>query len=273
MKISLYTFSWNESKIIDYFFRHYGKIVNKFYFFDNGSTDNTIEILNQYKKIYDIEIIQKTTKEFIKFFNSKLKPDLFTFGNLVRNLGWKYFKEGDEDWIFNCDMDEFIWHKNLIQHLENLKKEKFTIIKTTAYQMVTDPFPVSNEQLYEICTFGSLLPTYNKSLIFNPNAIQDINSHGSGNHTISPTGDIKYSNSVFNLHFKFLGLQYLIDRCRELAEAGISTMGLKSRWIKRYGLSEEKLRKEFASTFKNSCQLDFLNKSESNEEAYKKWTT
>src|SRR6185295_357335 len=43
--IHLYTFGWNEMRMIGFFFRHYEPWVDRFIFYDDGSTDGTLELL------------------------------------------------------------------------------------------------------------------------------------------------------------------------------------------------------------------------------------
>jgi glycosyl transferase family 2 len=43
--VHLYTFGWNEMPMIGFFLRHYEPWVDKFIFFDDGSTDGTLELL------------------------------------------------------------------------------------------------------------------------------------------------------------------------------------------------------------------------------------
>ena len=51
MTIHLYTFGWNEMRMIGFFFRHYEPFVDKFIFFDDGSSDGTPELLASKKNV------------------------------------------------------------------------------------------------------------------------------------------------------------------------------------------------------------------------------
>jgi glycosyltransferase involved in cell wall biosynthesis len=45
MAIHLYTFGWNEMRMLPFFFRHYEPLVDKIVFYDDGSTDGTLDLL------------------------------------------------------------------------------------------------------------------------------------------------------------------------------------------------------------------------------------
>jgi glycosyltransferase involved in cell wall biosynthesis len=45
MVIHLYTFGWNEMRMLPFFIRHYEPFVDKIVFYDDGSTDGTLDLL------------------------------------------------------------------------------------------------------------------------------------------------------------------------------------------------------------------------------------
>ena len=51
MIIHLYTISWNEARLLGYFFRHYDRWVDRYFVHDDGSTDGTLEILRSHPKV------------------------------------------------------------------------------------------------------------------------------------------------------------------------------------------------------------------------------
>ena len=82
MTIHLYTFGWNEMRIIGFFFRHYEPWVDKFIFFDDGSTDGTLELLASKKNVE----IRPFTYAF---------PDSFSLSvQAWRNSCWKEPRRG-----------------------------------------------------------------------------------------------------------------------------------------------------------------------------------
>ena len=45
MRLHLYALCWNEGRMLPYFFRHYRSLVERFFIFDDGSTDGSLEFL------------------------------------------------------------------------------------------------------------------------------------------------------------------------------------------------------------------------------------
>ena len=45
MTIHLYTITWNEMAMLAFFFRHYESWVDRFFIYDDGSTDGTLDYL------------------------------------------------------------------------------------------------------------------------------------------------------------------------------------------------------------------------------------
>ena len=43
--IHLYTLCWNDRRMLPHFFRHYSFLVDRFFVFDNGSTDGSLQLL------------------------------------------------------------------------------------------------------------------------------------------------------------------------------------------------------------------------------------
>lgn len=202
MKIDIYSFSWNESLILPYFLRYYENIVDNIIFYDNGSTDGTIELLKNHPKVKMVpwEIVNESA---------------FKTSGKIRNNMWKE-SIGEADWVIVCDTDEFVYHKNLRDFLEIQRKMGKTLVQTIGYEMVSDSFPTTSQQIYKEVRTGVRVPKYDKTIVFNPNKITEIN-YEMGSHKLNPVGEIKYcEDKLFLLHYKFLGLDYLLKRYKQL---------------------------------------------------------
>ena len=96
MTITVYTFLYNEEDILPYFLKHYSQFVDKIVVYNNMSTDNSIEILKNWK---DCEIE-------IREFDTNNQYDERTVVEFKNNCG----KEGDRDYVIVWDMEELLYH-------------------------------------------------------------------------------------------------------------------------------------------------------------------
>src|SRR4249920_3649935 len=51
MRVHLYTRSWNDAVMLPFFFRHYDPIVDRYVVFDDGSTDDSLRLLQSHPKV------------------------------------------------------------------------------------------------------------------------------------------------------------------------------------------------------------------------------
>ena len=49
--IHLYCLCWNEQRVLPFFFRHYDDLIDRYFVFDNGSTDGTLEMLAAHDRV------------------------------------------------------------------------------------------------------------------------------------------------------------------------------------------------------------------------------
>ncbi len=202
MTITLYTLMYNEEQILPYFLKHYSKYVNKIVVRNNQSTDNSIQILKNWKDC-EIEIIDFTTDNH---YDERALTDF-------RNNCWK---DGDNsDYVIVCDMDELLYHPDLISYLKkNNDVDYFTPI---GYDMIGNEIPTDyDKQIYEIIKTGVPNPNYNKSILFKRNTIMDT-GYGVGAHTsnfigVNDLNKMNYNNDLKLLHYKWLSSDYVINK-------------------------------------------------------------
>jgi len=209
LRIRLLSVCKNEEKMLPYFLNYYCKFCEEIIIYDNGSTDESINIINSFPKT---KVINYDT-------NNKLDDIKIT--EILNN---NYKEESENyDWQIICSIDEFIYHQKLIKKLIKYKKEGITIPKITGYQMYSNFFPTENIQIYNIIKKGFRDNNLDKNAIFNPQKVQ-IN-YEVGCHICNPAGDIKYSkNNEFKLlHYRFISYDYLQnknkERIKELSES------------------------------------------------------
>ena len=231
MKIDIFVVCKDEIKIAPYFVQYwkaFGDDVNVFVY-DNGSTDGTIEFLNNYDFIH------------ITHFETNGVDDM-TFTNIKNNC----WKESNADFVMVCDFDETIFSitkEDLVEELNRMKQEGGTILAPLSFSICSDFFKEYNgddRYLHEICEYGFNDYTMEaKPILFNPKEIKEIN-YVAGAHCAKPIGNVKWfdSDKLFLIHAKFLGVDYFIDRVerRKLSEANIKYGWFAEKDYTRKGL-------------------------------------
>jgi Glycosyl transferase family 2 len=228
IKIHLYALCWNEERMLPYFFRYYDPLISKYFIYDNGSTDRSIEMLKANDRV--------SLGHFEVFGDS-----FVVAAQNYYNECWKQSRE-QTDWVIVCNIDEQIYHPNLKGYLSACKRKGISLVIPKGYDMVSDTFPRTEEPLHKIVNFGMRNRINDKPQVFNPTRISEIN-FAPGRHTARPTGEvtIPWTKKVKLLHFKFLGLEYLMRRHSELRDR------LKPRDIER-GLGHHYLWDEEMNT-------------------------
>jgi len=237
MRIKVIAISWNEEMIAPYFLRHYSSFADSITIYDNNSTDNTCEILK------DCEIIKFDTNNT---FNDDEHRD-------IKNNAWKMYR-GQYDWIILCDMDEFIYAKDIRKELKETLN-KATIIRPNGYNMVADKFPTTNGMIYDEIKSGALDTNYSKSIIIDPHKIEQTN-YNWGSHLCMPKGDVKvfHTDSIKLLHYKWLGLDYVLKRHQTYKER-LSQFNLIKNLGEHYRYSKEKITNEYEQLKLNSNSI------------------
>jgi hypothetical protein len=112
----------NEAMIIDEWINHYiWQGVDHFYIIDDGSTDNTKDILNPYIDRGIVSYFYKTGQEEYR---------------QVRNYNEIYqnYINGNCDWLIICDVDEYIYYRGkkvLKDYINSLDQSKISNITLT----------------------------------------------------------------------------------------------------------------------------------------------
>jgi glycosyltransferase involved in cell wall biosynthesis len=194
MNIDVYATCYNEEIILPYFLKHYKKFARNITIYDNMSTDNSVDIMNE----YGVNVIPFDTGG--RFEESVLMN--------IRNTCWR---GSDADWVIVCDADELIYHENIIEILSNTHANH---IVTEGYEMMSETLPTTEGQIYEELKIGHFKPDYSKPCLFRPSEITNIN-FAPGSHTAEPIGPnlISISDSGIKLlHYKYLNREVLIKK-------------------------------------------------------------
>lgn len=238
MTIHLYSICWNEMKMLGFFFRHYEPWIDRFVVFDDGSNDGTLDFLQSSPKV--------DVRRFIP-----RNPDTLEFSTkLLKDECWKESR-GKADWVVVVDIDEHIFHPKLDEYLTACRRDGVTLIPALGFNMVTETFPRSDENLARTHTLGAPTHRFSKLCVFDPNAIDETN-YGVGAHSAQVRGRLVYPHhdELLLLHYKHVGLDYVIERHRLLAGRR-RPVDLMNRWGRHYFGTREEIEQMMAELRKN----------------------
>lgn len=212
LTIEAFILCYNEEKMLPHTINHYSGICDKITIIDNESTDNSINELKEAAKTTDTEIC-------IKQFDTKgkLRDDAYL---LIKNTCWK---KSTADFVIVCDMDELLYHPNLISELKIAKENGFGIINTEGYNMFSETFPNDyTKSIIQQIKRGARAFNFDKNIIFSPKLIENIN-YQPGAHTCNPiyynnAPDIRPKTKFKLLHYKYIGYDYLVEKHRSYAQ-------------------------------------------------------
>jgi glycosyltransferase involved in cell wall biosynthesis len=241
MKIAVYSFCFNEKLILPYFFRHYQKYTHDITIFDNYSTDGSVEIIkqNQGKVIpYDS--------------GNELRDDIIV---TIKNNCWKEKKGTDTDWVIIVDIDELLYHPNLIDFLAMAKEEKASLFVARGYSMISETLPTSKGQIYDEVNLGIIDDVYSKAVMFDPNSIEDIN-YSVGSHYFNPTGKsiLLFDPALKLLHFHYLSLERHLAKVHERV-LRLGVINRKYDWGNHYLKSDEQLEADFRNILEKAQKV------------------
>lgn len=220
VKIDVYSICWNEMIMLPYFLKHYKKYARKITVYDNFSNDESVKFMQD----NDVEVIPFDT-------GGKL---IETTQVDIRNNCWK---GSDADWVIVCDIDEFVYHSDLIEYLSNTS---YTHLFGRGYEMMSEQIPTTSGQIYDEIKIGYPIDefmsyktypywksNYSKGIIFKPSEIFETN-FGLGSHYCKPIGNVKTNveslpdevnvkypvvlDDLKLLHYKYLSREYVIQR-------------------------------------------------------------
>jgi hypothetical protein len=224
---------WNNADILGFLFRHYDPIVQRYVVFDDGSTDDSLEILRANPKV-EVRPAVLTSDPQSKWLSSV--P--------IAETCWKESR-GVADWVILTEIDEHLYHPDLTGYLGKCKTRGITIVPALGYQMLCATFPSADQLLCEAVTTGAPWQKMNKLSIFSPDAVETLN-YTPGRHRASPTGRIvaPRCDRVLLLHYRYLDFERTYRR-NQAAAARLRETELARKWGSRYHWSREQLREDW----------------------------
>ncbi|MFO1047649.1 MAG: glycosyltransferase family 2 protein [Geminicoccaceae bacterium] len=218
--------------MLPHFFNHYSSIVDRFFVYDNGSTDGSLAMLAGDERVR----VTPFRTEHQSFAETELRLSEEIWKNSI----------GLAEWAIVIDVDEHAYHEDLRSYLRWCREQGVTAIQAIGYEMVSPSFPDTGRRLCETVTTGVRCPELDDKLcFFDPSAIIRTNfSHG--RHTARPEGRVTWPRvpEVLLLHYKKLGLDYEISRSAEL-RTGLGSTDLENKWGYQYLYSPEHIRERF----------------------------
>lgn len=202
-RIHLYMPCWNEAAILPHFFRHYS-FVERFVIFDNGSTDESRALVGA------------EPRAELREFDTAGEIDERAYLR-IKNEAWKESR-GRADFVIVCDTDEFLFHPAIDAVLAQMRATGATMARPAGYDMVAARPPRPGEDLLRTVTDGVRKLEFDKSVLFDPLAIEEIH-YDVGAHICSPRGKVRlYARpGLALLHYKNLGFDYVRRRLDAVA--------------------------------------------------------
>ena len=247
--VHYYAVCWNEEKMLPFMFDYYEQFVDKFTIYDNYSDDSSDVIIKQHPNA----VVKKFSMD------GQINDRVY---QAIKNNCWKQSR-GKADYVIVCDMDEFLYHPDVEATLQRFSKAKVTLPTTEGYEMYSEAFPEYEKGmlLTDKVQLGVRSRWLDKSIFFDPHRIVDIN-FAIGAHRAEPTGIVRRNDGVpFKvLHYKHLGLDYLMERYRKLGER-LSDYNRTNKFGTHYLAKEVELRAEMEQGLFNACNIIFDNKT------------
>lgn len=233
MIVHLYAQFWNDEWMLPYFFRHYDFLVDRYYLFDDGSTDSGPQICRGHPKVELATFPRGDSRSFV------LSEQQFS------DECWKRSR-GVADWVIVTDVDEHLYHPDGRSYLERCAGDGITMIPALGFQMISDRVPAPHETLSETCRIGAPWKRMMKASIFDPDAVAEVR-FAPGRHRADPLGTVRVPevDEMLLFHYKYIGFERTHRRHMQLRN-GLGADDLLRGWGHKYMWSKDQLREDWA---------------------------
>lgn len=206
--------------MLPFFFRHYDRLVTRYFVFDNGSTDGSLAMLAAHPKVA------------IRHFAAE-DGSLIGAAPAFYETVW-HPSRGVADWVIIVDVDEHLHHPDGLRYFTACRRRGVTIIPAEGYEMVAAAFPDAGTRLSADVRSGVRQRYIDKVCVFRPDAISRIGFEV-GRHKAAPRGRVVPPShlALKLLHYKFLSESYVIARYAELGER-IPAAERERGWARHY---------------------------------------
>jgi hypothetical protein len=219
--------------MLGFFFRHYDSFVQRYVIYDDGSTDDSVEILRAHPRV-DLRPMPE-----------RCDPDSRVLSVVpLQDSCWKESR-GVADWVIVTDIDEHVWHPDLASYLAGCLWRGVTIVPGLGYHMLSDTFPEPGAPILQTVVMGATDHWSSKLNLFCPDAIEETR-FTPGRHTAAPAGRVlvPWRDELRVLHFRFLGFERTQRRheeylARQRPKDLANSLGFQYSW------SREELRERW----------------------------
>lgn len=197
MVIWLYCIFSNEAAILPFFLRHYASL-DRLEMIDNGSTDNSRELIRAYPNA-----------DILDYPSPRAVMDS---AQMAQYAGEKYKEaRGLADYVIWVDCDEFLWNGpiSLREAIRGYRQHGLRAVKSCGYQMLADGFPENGAAITDRVRYGVRDTEYDKVAIFDP--MLDIRWRP-GRHNCRIDGVEAHQADIRLLHYRYLGAEYFTQR-------------------------------------------------------------
>ncbi len=232
MIVHLFAQCWNDENMLPFFFRHYDSLVDHYFFFDDNSTDGTLDILNNHRRVT------------VQPFPHQVENSFSLSEQHLSNACWKTSR-GQADWVIVTDIDEHLFHPEGRGYLERCAAEGVTLIPALGFQMLSDSAPTPGALLCDRYTVGTPWQKMMKMSVFDPNALREID-YQPGRHKARPLGRLVLPDrdELMLFHYKYLGFEETHQRHQMLNE-GLGSADVESGWAHKYEWTRDQLRADW----------------------------
>jgi hypothetical protein len=209
MKVHAYLLCFNEEDIIQSVLDYYNTFCSKIFIFDNLSTDNSLAIASKYENVKVISFDSGGVLD--DKLHVKIKTEAY---KQYSRKGGAYTEEV-ADWIVCADMDELIYHPDIINVLSEYKNLGITVPQITGFNMIGREDINTQKPIIEQYRLGVREPVFDKRAIFD---VDFDMAYSPGCH--SERAGFEYMKGLYNyktsniypialLHYKHIGKRLL----------------------------------------------------------------
>jgi glycosyltransferase involved in cell wall biosynthesis len=242
--VHLYTVCWGEEDMLGFFFRHYDPWVDRYVVYDDGSTDGSVNLLEQHPRV-----------ELRRF--DRIDADSFVLSlKVMQDEAWKQSRD-QADWVVITAIDEHLWVRNrtMTDYLAAQKRCGVTLIPALGFDMNNAVMPEDRGLLIEAVSRGRPRIAFNKLSIFDPAALRST-GFKPGRHAAEPVGDLRVParDELMLWHYKHLG--FARNAAREAAQARrLGRTDVAHGFGQQYLWSKQQLRRFWDEMEQQSTEL------------------